>query len=126
MLFGKKTPPLSREAAISARPEQLSYVRRKERDDGGMEVTVNMPRTGFLRVVGGKGTVERTFGLDPLGREVYEACDGKKTVRNIAKKFAKKHHVSQSEGEIAVTTYLKTLMTKNLVAVAVDKKAMKK
>jgi hypothetical protein len=68
--------------------------------------------------------VERSFGLDVLGREVYEACDGRTKVKEIIHGFAKTHRVSLSEAEVSVTTFLKTLMTKGLVYMAVDKNAV--
>jgi hypothetical protein len=120
-----RKPLLNREAAMTARPEKLEIVRMTERPDGGVEVTVNVPKTGFLRMIGGSGTVERTFSLDPMGREVYEACDGQSTVQAIAKNFAKKYMVGRSEAEVAVTTYLKTLMTKTLVGMEIDKKSVR-
>jgi len=72
-------------------------------------------------MLGRAGKTERSYGVDPLGREVYEACDGKTTVKGIVSGFQRRHKLSRSEAEVAVTTFLKTLVSKGLIAVAVDK-----
>ncbi len=117
-------PQLDRDAALGAKPEQAPHVRREERDNGGLLVTMALPRAGWLKWVSGSGDVERTFGLDVLGREVYEACDGRTRVREIIRTFARAHRVSITEAEASVTTFLKTMMAKGVVMMAVDKKAL--
>jgi hypothetical protein len=115
---------LDRKAALGAKPEQAPYVRREERANGGLTVTVNLPRAGWLKWMSGSGDVERSFGLDVLGREVYEACDGRTRVKEIIHRFARTHSMDVTEAEISVTTFLKTMMTKGLILMAVDKKAL--
>ena len=117
---------LDRDAALGAKPEQAPCVRREDREHGRLTVTVMLPRAGFLKWITGSGDVERTFGLDVLGREVYEACDGRTKVKEIIRKFARTHRLSLPEAEVSVTTFLKTMMTKGLVMMAVDKKALVK
>jgi len=116
---------LDRGAALAARPEAAPLVRCEERENGGALVTVRLARRRWLRWLGGPDEVEQSFGLDALGREVYEACDGKSSVRKIIRDFAARHKVSPAEAEIAVTTFLKTLMAKGLVVMAVDKARVK-
>jgi hypothetical protein len=115
------SPKITRHAALAGRPEPLPFVRREARDDGGCKVTVMLRRRGWKRWFVGEA-VERTFGLDRLGREVYEACDGKSTVKAIVQRFAKSHKISFSEAEISVTMYLKTLVAKSLIAMAVARR----
>ena len=112
---------LDRDAVLSGRPEQAPAVRREERPNGGVRVTIRMVRRRWFGRFGREGEVERNFGLDVLGREVYESCDGKSDVRAIVRKFAKKHKLSWAEAELAVTTFLKTMMTKGLIVMAIDK-----
>ncbi|MBN1516338.1 PqqD family protein [Candidatus Sumerlaeota bacterium] len=121
-MSGDKNNTISRSRAMQGRPEQLPAVKREEREDGGVLVTVEIPRTGVLKLVLGVGTVERTFGLDRFGREIYEACDGKRTVQAVCDQFSKKHQVTQGEAEQAVSTYLKTLVSKSLVAIAIERR----
>ena len=115
-----------RKAAMVSRPEQLPFVRREEREKGGCEITVEIPRAGWLRWVAGKGMVERSFGIDQLGLEIYEACNGQTNVKKIIERFAKTHHLNFGEAEQAVTTYLKILTSRNLIGIAIDRKKLRK
>jgi len=58
--------------------------------------------------------------LDALGREVYDTADGSRTVKTIARDFAASHKISVAEAELAVTTFLRTLMRKGLIAMLVE------
>lgn len=119
-------PRLDRDAALSARPERVPSVRYEERDNGGALVTLEMTRRRMFRWLGGPREVEQSFGLDALGREVYDACDGKSSVKAIIKKFQTSRRLSRPEAEIAVTTFLKRLTAKGLVVMAVDKNRVKR
>jgi len=111
----------AREAALKARPHQLPPVKSEEKD-GKLYVTVRFKRPRWQQMLGGDETCERAFGLDTYGRSVYESCDGKRTVRAIVKRFANQTKVSVPEAEMAVTKFLKTLLSKGLVVMEMDKK----
>jgi hypothetical protein len=117
----RKRPRLNREAAMSARPERVPTLSVTERPDGGVQIKLEVFRRPIWGVLGRAGKTERSYRLDPLGFEVYEACDGKTTVKGIVSGFQRRHKLSRSEAEVAVTTFLKTLVSKGLIAVAVDK-----
>ena len=114
-----------RDDAMGARPARLPAVRAEPRDNGGMLVTVRLERPRWQRLFGGNTTYKRTFGLDPLGRRVYDLCDGKQKVTHIARTIAREQKISQAEAEVAVTTFLKTMMSKGLVAAMVDRPGRK-
>lgn len=116
-----KKPFIDRERALAAKPQQAPYVKRTEKEQG-LSVTVKLKPKTWMKWLGSGELVERTFELDALGREVYYACDGSASVKQIIRDFAKKHKIAEAESEMAVTTYMKTLMTKNLIYVAVDRK----
>jgi len=115
-LFAKKGQAISREAAMKSRPARLPIVHREELGSGRARITVLLERPGWTRLLGGGGQYERTFGLDTFGGEVYDACDGRKRVEAIIREFAARHQISLAEAEVSVTTFLRTLMTKGLVA----------
>ncbi len=127
-LFSKKRPKgLDRQRAFTARPEQLPVVSRKETDNGGLSLRVRLTPRAWLRwLKGSEQPVERTFNLDHLGREVYEACDGKTNVKAMIRNFAKAHNISVAEAEISVSTFLRTLVQKGIVAIAIDRKEHEK
>jgi coenzyme PQQ synthesis protein D (PqqD) len=112
---------LDRDGALSARPQRTPTLSATDRADGGTQIKVEVTRRPLWGVFGRPGRTERTYGIDATGREVYNACDGKTTVKGIIRGFQTRHKLSRSEAEVAVTTFLKTLMNKGLVVVAVDK-----
>ncbi|MBD3393268.1 MAG: PqqD family peptide modification chaperone [Chitinivibrionales bacterium] len=61
---------------------------------------------------------EHGFGLDLLGREVWEACDGHRSVESIVDAFAARHGLGFHEARVGVTEFLKLLTRRGLVVVA--------
>lgn len=112
-------PQLGRDQALAAMPVKAPPV-KTERKGEKLYVTVRFERPGWQRLLGADRTCRRTFGLDPYGQEVYEACNGRTAVRAIVERFAAGHHLSAPEAELAVTTFLKTLMSKGLIGMAVE------
>lgn len=106
---------------MSARPRQAPIVRTEERPDGGANVTVLIRRPVWQRWIGGSHVAERTFGLDAYGREVFEACDGKRSVQAIVRRFARQHKLSRAEAEMSVTTFVRTLLGRGLLVIEVDR-----
>ncbi len=88
--------------------------------DGGGRLTVPLNRRRWavwlLRVPAG---ATKTFELDALGRMVWDACDGRTTVHQIARRLAKRYRVSDREAQVATETFLSTLARKGLVGAAV-------
>ncbi len=107
--------------SMLARPVQALRVRAEEREGGGLLVTVRLHRPGWQRLLGGGDTMEKSFGLDAIGRQVYDWCDGRSTVEELARRFARQRQVSVAEAEAAVTTFLRTLVSKGLVVMEMDR-----
>jgi hypothetical protein len=117
----RRKSKLTRVDALEARPRKRPIVRRRAQENGKVRVTVELTRPGWTRWLGGGGTFERTFALDAYGVEVYDACDGQRTVRTICRRFAKGHKVSIGEAEGAVTQFLRTLMGKGLIEMVINR-----
>jgi hypothetical protein len=62
---------------------------------------------------------EKRFALDDLGTEVFGLIDGRRSVRQIAEAFATRHGVNRREAQLSVAAFLRLLMQRGLVAVAV-------
>ncbi len=121
-LFGrKKKRSLPRSLSLSAKPIQAPTSHALPRENGGLNVTVGLERPRWQQILGGEETIERTFGLDAYGRSVYELCNGTRTVKKIIRDFARRQNLSQSEAEISVTTFLKTMMSKGLIVMELKK-----
>ncbi|MDP6490594.1 MAG: PqqD family peptide modification chaperone [Kiritimatiellia bacterium] len=117
---GKRGPRITRDAAMAAVPVQIPP-RRVEHKGEKRYVTVTFNRGGWQRLFGAARIRERTFGLDPYGQVVYDACDGKVCVETIIRRFAKSHHISGPEAETAVTSFLRLLMKKGLIAMTIER-----
>ena len=111
--------------SMSARPTRAPRVRAAQREDGGLLVTVLLQRPRWQRFLGGQDTMERSLGLDAVGRQVYEWCDGRSTVAELVRRFAREKQVHPAEAEAAVTTFLRTLVHKGLVVMEIEKPAAK-
>jgi len=118
--FARRRKVLPRPAALAARPFRLPIVRQEELDHGRLRVTVAVRAPGWVRWLGGPRELERGFGLDPIGRELYQACDGRTDVDSLIRTFSASHHVGLAEAELSVTTFLRTLISRGLIAMAVD------
>ncbi len=115
---------LPKNLSLACRPRRLPIVRQQETDDGNLRVTVHIKPYRWVQFFTGRPEAERTFALDSLGQEVYQACDGKTSVRKIIEAFARTHQISLAEAEMSVTTFLKTLVTKGLVAMTLDEESL--
>lgn len=61
---------------------------------------------------------EKAVALDRLGREVYEAIDGKRTIEQIVEAFATNHQLRFHEARLSVMQFLKMLTQRSLIVVA--------
>ena len=118
-----RRPILDRSQALDAIPVQAPVV-TTERKGEKVYVTIAFERPGWQRALGADRRCKRTYGLDPYGYDVYSFCDGRRSVRQGIERFARKHHVSHPEAELAVTTFLQTLVKKGLIGMAVDKEEL--
>lgn len=65
---------------------------------------------------------QRKIGLDAVGSQVWEMCDGKHSVDQMIRILAKEHKLNRKEAEVALMAYLKKLGQKRLVGFAVPTK----
>ena len=120
-MFSSRKKTISRTSALKARPKRLPVLRSEELDGDGLKVTVEYTRPRWQQFLGAPAEVNRSYVLDNFGREVYEACNGKRNVGSIVRDFSNRHNVSVAEAELSVSTFLKTLMSRGLVAMLMGK-----
>jgi len=116
----------TRSQLLAAIPVRNPLVSEKPRAEGGNTssyvLRLSAPlRPSRVREVLGRRTAEKSFDLDELGAFVWKAIDGKRTVETLIRHFAGEKRLSLRESEVAVLAFLKTLMQRNLIALAVDK-----
>ena len=116
----KRKPRLSRNAAMAARPYTMPGIKVQTTDDGVMKISIHFQRSEWQKWFGAPAEYEKQFELDSLGCEVFNACDGKTSVEKIVEGFAASHGFNIAEAEMAVTRYMKTLITKRIIGMAVD------
>lgn len=58
---------------------------------------------------------EKGVALDRLGEEVWQACDGERTVEQIVDVFAARHKLRFHEARLSVMAFLKMLMQRSLI-----------
>ena len=64
----------------------------------------------------GGGVRWRRLQLDRMGSEVWELIDGQRTVADIAREFGQRHQLNPREAELAVSSFLRQLGKRQLVA----------
>lgn len=117
-------PDINRQQAMDAKPVAVEIARREPLAGGGQRVGVYVPTGGLSkRLLRLPDRVIRQFDLDAYGVELLSLCDGKRTVRNLIKHFARSRRLDPHEAENAVTTFLRTLISKGLVRIVVSAQA---
>ncbi len=126
MLFKRRSKPrpgLTRGQAYDARPIGIDTLGRKPLPRGGKRLVVPFRPRGYQRwLMRVPADATRQVDLDAPGLEVFDMCDGKNTVRRIVKKFARHHKMDEHEAEVAVVAFIRSMIKRGLVYVAVEKR----
>jgi hypothetical protein len=117
-LFQDKPRPTSPARTLDAHPVRMFKAEPREQSAGQWRLTVPYKPIGwaarFLRV---PQDVTKTFELDDLGKLVWDACDGKTTVRQVIRMLASRYHLNEREAEVSTLAFLRTLMRKGLIGI---------
>ncbi len=124
-MIRKKTEPstIKRTEALKSTPVKNIEVTATRLENG--EVLLTYPvgmrpwMTGIVRWLGGKPdrTQTKKIQLDTLGTDVWDQLDGKRSVRQVIKQFAKKHRLHQKEAEMSVTQFLRDLGKRGIIGI---------
>jgi len=119
----KNKPQIAREDALNCIPVKNSLVNEERLDSGDLILSYpSMYKPFFSKIQkmlrnNPKKTFQRKIQLDGLGMDVWSFIDGKKNVKTIITKFAKKHVLNEKEAEISVSLFLKSLGEKGLIVI---------
>lgn len=119
---GKKLERLDGGAMLDAVPVRNRAVRVEEDGGGNLVVYVPIRRRWFMKGILGwllPFRSERGYALDRLGREVWQACDGRRRVEEIVEEFARRHHLRFHEARAAVMQFLRQLTERGLIVMVV-------
>jgi hypothetical protein len=115
-----KPRPLATADFLRSTVERNRAAEVEKRRGGGCRVSVPMrrprwmvPPISWLLPFSSHRRVE----LDRLGAEVLAACNGRRTVEEMIEKFAADHKLSFREAQVSVTTFIRQLVERGLVAV---------
>lgn len=115
--IARRRPKMERKDALAIIPVRHPLVKWERK---GKEVVLDVPmRDDTLARIVKKllknlpGT--RQIGLDEVGSDVWELCDGERDINSIVSALAKAHKLVRREAEASVTMFLQTLAKKNLI-----------
>lgn len=115
-------PRFTRQQALDAKPMATTILSRTPLPDGGQRVTVPLQPTRMQRwILRVPAAATRQFELDAVGVAVLDLCDGQKSVRYIAQRLARDHHMDETQAQHAVIAFLQTMLRKGLIVMVVPR-----
>lgn len=127
MLFSNKKnsiPKPTREESLAAIPQVNPIVTITVQKDKTLRLTYPLAMKPMFSQILKKFTNRvnedtiKKLDLDLYGSEVWNMIDGKRNVRQIVLIFAKKNKISNQEAEQSVTTFLRDLGKRKLIAIS--------
>ncbi len=114
---------LTEEQVLDAVPMRNQSVRVEWRGSDRVVIYVALKQRWFMQPPWSwllRVRKEAGYELEGLGREVWEACDGKRTVEAIIDGFAEKHHLRFHEARLSVLAFLRQLIQRGMVVLVVE------
>lgn len=126
MFFTSKNKPqttqaLDRQQALGCVPLKNPQAKEERKQEGILleyPVKVKPFFRGLSRLVTGKESqsIKRKIQLDTMGSGVWRLIDGKRSVEEVTELFRERHQLDRREAEISVSTFLKELGKRGLIA----------
>jgi hypothetical protein len=117
-LFRSAKPRVSRQDLLNVAPVRNPEARAEELDDGSLIVRIPVRPRRIVRWLIREDPARpmlRSFEMDTLGRQTWDLCDGKRSVRRVIEQFAEKNKLNLREAEVSILAYLETLTSRGLV-----------
>lgn len=105
---------------LAARPLRNPNIAEKEIGDGGLELTVSLPRSRLFRWLSGgcNSPIVGRYQLDSVGVEAWRMIDGRTTITMMIERLASAHGMEPRQAEVAMLTYLRTLAQRGIMMLA--------
>ena len=126
-LFAKKStgPQFSRADSLNAKIVPNPLIESEQDADGNFVLLVPITMKRRYKVLAwfiGKARRDdlpdhKKVELDEVGTVVWKLCDGKHKVKDIVSRVSREYKMPRKEAEHSVTTYLKTLAQKRIIAI---------
>jgi hypothetical protein len=122
----RKAPRLTRRQALSAWPVRNQAFEARRTREGETEITIPRRNDWLGKLLAFLFFVprERKVVLEPIGSEVWDLCDGKHSVSEIAEALMKKHKLDRREAETSLSEYLRRLGRRRLVVFAIPRSSL--
>jgi hypothetical protein len=119
--FRRRKPSLSREQSLASVPLRNTAVDEEETDEGFARLVAPRRQSWWVRVMAKVFYVPESHRvtLDEIGTFVWRQCDGKHNVRDIIQALCKRYKLHRKEAEVSVVAYLRQLMKRGLLGIAV-------
>jgi hypothetical protein len=118
----KRGPAVTREEALSAQPVRHPAITWEVQDSGLVLLTVPLAVKPWVRLIKFLVSVPdtRPVELDEVGSDVWQWCDGQRTVRELIAQLAAAHRLDAREAEVSLTQFLQTLARRRFVGLKLE------
>lgn len=110
-----------REEFLRSKPIKHPYLKWKKSETGEVVITLELKKTkekSFLSKIL-PAPNEKMISLDKIGTFVWDRCDGKHTVEQIAKELQEEYKMMRQEAEISLTKFLQQLSKRRFIGVLI-------
>jgi len=118
---------ITREASFAAKPLRNPSVEWDEDStDDELQLVIHRRKSARVNALAWMIGVpdHRKLVLDEMGTFVWRRCDGETSVKGLAEALMSEYKLSQREATVSLTTYLRTLGKRNLLAFAIDREML--
>lgn len=121
LLRQRKRERVDRRMALEGVPTLRSGVAMEALEGGAVRVSMTIKRGGGFFESMRPPESRRSYELDEFGSFVIRQVDGKRTVLDVVNAFEQRFRMSRREVELSVVAFIKLLMQRNVLAVAVPR-----
>ncbi len=119
LFWQRERKNLDRRRALAGVPVFNRAVRLEDAPDGGLVLRMDEERgPGFLDRFRPRRS-ERRYALDSFGAFVVRNIDSRRTVLEIIGRFQREFGLSRRESELGVVAFIKMLMQRRVISVAI-------
>lgn len=118
MRFGRRKPAPTRKQLRRAKPVRNAAVAFESGEDGGLLLKIPLThRRAPVRVLARLWSAppDKVVELEPVGAMVWNLCDGKHTIDNIANEIQREFKLTKVEAEASLLAFLETLMKRRYI-----------
>ncbi len=109
---------------LTAKPIKNQAAVFQKQDEKHIKVTVKKEKPKYLIpplswIIRPK--LHKDIVLDEIGSWILNLCDGSRTVEDIIEGFSQQHKLTFHEARVSITGYMKLLVQRGILAIAVQK-----